>query len=266
MSESTTPQKPVVRRWSDLASLQQVVDDASGTHLRSTFALVGEHDFAWSGHAETSLRDLTLDEVNRNLERVRDEEIYPLPTLSTSTLPSHGHDVFIKRPKLHIDDYLPHGFLAQVLYEEAQVLEFLARHPHPNLVRYLGCMVKRSRITGIALERHATTLQECSRSGFRGLDPQMLIQGLRRGVDHLHALGLAHNDLNPSNIAIGDDNRPVILDFGSCRELGEYLLSAGTPGWADDVYTSAKENDEIAMKRIANWLANGGEQTIMTDS
>ena len=81
------------------------------------------------------------------------------------------------------------------------------------------------------------------------------MDGIRAGVRHLHSLGLAHNDLNPSNVALDGDGNPIILDFGSCKKFGEELISGGTCGWVDEDYsTSAQHHDEIAMGKIEAWL------------
>jgi hypothetical protein len=39
------------------------------------------------------------------------------------------------------------------------------------------------------------------------------------------------------DVALDKDDQPVILDFGSCREFGEKLLSGDTPRWVDEDYT-----------------------------
>jgi hypothetical protein len=36
----------------------------------------------------------------------------------------------------------------------------------------------------------------------------------------------AHNVLTPMNVAMDENDKPVILDFGSCRKFGETLLSS----------------------------------------
>ncbi len=81
------------------------------------------------------------------------------------------------------------------------------------------------------------------------------MKGIRAGIAHIHGLGFAHNDLNPTNIMFGDDDTPVIIDFDSCRAQGEKLNKGGTPGW-DEGYidTSAKENDFIAIELIRKYL------------
>ncbi|KAK0262699.1 hypothetical protein LTR35_017695 [Friedmanniomyces endolithicus] len=79
-------------------------------------------------------------------------------------------------------------------------------------------------------------------------------------------LGLAHNDLNPMNIALDKYDRPVILDYGSCRPFGKFLLSGGTPGWIDEDYdTSAPHHDEIALQKIKSWLIRNKPKCGVTD-
>jgi serine/threonine protein kinase len=51
-----------------------------------------------------------------------------------------------------------------------------------------------------------------------GLD--YYLQKSECGIRHLHALGLVHNDINPRNFMVSEDDRPVIIDFDSCKEEG----------------------------------------------
>lgn len=112
------------------------------------------------------------------------------------------------------------------LLEEAEVLEFPREHHNPNLARYHGCKVSRNPITGTALERYKVIL------GYRyeeiphdlGMTAAWMV--FVQVVKHVHSLGLAHNDLNPTGIALDEDDNPTILDFGSCKIFGEALLSA----------------------------------------
>ncbi|KAI9836916.1 MAG: hypothetical protein M1837_003233 [Sclerophora amabilis] len=147
-----------------------------------------------------------------------------------------------------------------ILFEEAEVLELLKQqdhhhHHHPNIVRYHGCTVNRGNITGLALERYGVMLQYRYEDVPHDLDIAACINGIRAGVKHLHSLGLAHNDLNPTNIGLDGDDNPIILDFGSCKKFGEEPLSGGTYGWIDEDYsTSAPRHDESASDKIEAWL------------
>jgi serine/threonine protein kinase len=146
-------------------------------------------------------------------------------------------------------------------------LEFLKQNHHPNIVRYHGCTVNRGRITGIALEKYGVILQYRYEDVPNDLDIAACMNGIRAGVKHLHSLGLAHNDLNPSNIALDGDDTPVILDFGSCKKFGEELLSGGTYGWIDEDYsTSSQSHDESALDKIEAWLLKEKNKRVKSGS
>lgn len=135
------------------------------------------------------------------------------------------------------------------------MLEFLAQHPHPNIVRYHGCVVKRGYITGIALTRYHKILEHRFHDNASDLDLDRFECQCRDAIDHIHSLGVAHNDLNPSNIALDGIDDPVIIDWGSCKEFGGLLLSAGTPGWIEDEFdVSRKEHDLYALDKIMAWM------------
>lgn len=104
------------------------------------------------------------------------------------------------------------------------------------------------------------TLSAKVRSG----DPfnrEACLHGIEDGVEHLHRLGLVHNDLKPSNIMVdGDGATPVIIDFDSCRREGEKLgLKWGTRGWAKEGITHAnRENDLYGLAKIKEFLMKRG--------
>lgn len=51
-------------------------------------------------------------------------------------------------------------------------------------------------------------------------DSDGCLDGIERGIRHLHLLGLVHNDINPAKIMFEGDGAPIIIDFGSCRATG----------------------------------------------
>ncbi|KAK4552394.1 hypothetical protein LTR86_010408 [Recurvomyces mirabilis] len=250
----------------DLTVLCEVEDAETGAFLRSTYGYIDRSGSAWFGRMPNVRKyDLTVEDLKRTLKRIPDEQIYPIATPPISIVSRCENDensLYIKRPQLAgCDDADIAALLPGLLLEEARLLEFLRTHPHPNIIRYYGCTLKNGRITGIALEKHDVLLLYRYEDRPLPFNTAACKDGVRAGVEHLHSLGLAHNDLNPMNILLDKDDKPVIVDYGSCRNFGEQLISAGTPGWIDNEYTlSARENDEAALLKIESWLAARGKE------
>lgn len=85
------------------------------------------------------------------------------------------------------------------------------------------------------------------------------MQALKSAISHLHSIGWAHNDLNPSNIMVDKEAMPILIDFGSAREIGAKLgTSRGTKGWIDgeikDYHTSDSIHDVFAIEKLRTWL------------
>jgi serine/threonine protein kinase len=136
-------------------------------------------------------------------------------------------------------------------------MELLRKHPHPHIVQYRGCIVKRGRITGIALNRYHQTLERRLEDRERKFDTNSCFQTIFSAIEHLHSLGLAHNDLSPMNIMVDQEDRSFLIDFGSCQPFGADLITIGTPGWMEDYFmTSAKSHDEFSLRKLRNWLVD----------
>ncbi|KAK0701102.1 hypothetical protein B0T21DRAFT_134482 [Apiosordaria backusii] len=182
-------------------------------------------------------------------------------------------DCYVKKPQLISYDRICRGprpnSIAESVLLEAAVCELLTRHPHPNIATYLGCQVSDGRITGLCFARYQRTLMKevnprrlmkrnlrSDRQGRK--DYSSVLAGVESGVRHLHALGLVHNDINPTNIML-DGDKAIIIDFGSCRRIGESLEGVGrTYEWYDEqVNTAALQNDLDALDEIRTWL--GGD-------
>lgn len=147
------------------------------------------------------------------------------------------------------------NFVPKGLLEETIIMEQIFKAPHPHIIGYLGCRVHRGRITSLLLERlDKTLLQYVKEPSFSQLDKIKLVEGLESAVAHLHSLGLAHNDINPTNIMI-KDGMPVLIDFGSCQPFGGRLQSLGSPGWYEEIFfTSQAGHDTYALNKLPGWL------------
>ncbi|GAB7350249.1 hypothetical protein MBLNU459_g0899t1 [Dothideomycetes sp. NU459] len=185
---------------------------------------------------------------------------------------------FLKRPSLLSYDWNDgedanlKTQIAQAIYNEVKIYESFINIPHDNIGEYLGCEVESSRVSAICLVRYKQSMMERFNPGSLNkrafaranrLTPENykhLIDGIRMELQHLHSLGLVHNDLNPANVMIDDNDSARPIDFGSCRRVGESLCGVGrTYEWYDDqVNTSIETNDWHALDEIEAWL-NGKE-------
>lgn len=188
-------------------------------------------------------------------------------TKAPEPIPQHYH---LKQPALILyEPSCPSG-LSDLMLQEATTWETLRRFPHPNIVKYHGCQVQDNRITGLCFAKHHDTLLSRVNPGHSGKrhfdaskrplkDVESFLEGVEKGLKHLHSLGLVHNDLHPANImfATEEDETPIIIDFGSCRAIGHSMENVGrTAEWHDPaVSTSVPSNDTDALYEIAEWLS-----------
>ncbi|KAI0516905.1 kinase-like protein [Xylaria bambusicola] len=259
-----------IRDFSDLDGASGTEED--GIPYTTFWKFYGNGDAYFAQIFKTRL-DITIDEVRDAMKKIPDPDIYPeipedanLKIVEASDIPNA--ELYIKRPSLTTyETSFPLDVIREIYIGEAQITELLSRIPHKNIVRYYGCQARDGRITGILLQRHKYTLLEYFlwdlHKSSAALDPRRFMAELGSAVAHLHANGLAHNDLKPSNILLDGDHMPVVIDFGSCRPFGGRLLEGGTKGWCDGeklMTTSDKEHDLFGLARIGEWLEDPDRQ------
>ncbi|KAK0627423.1 kinase-like domain-containing protein [Immersiella caudata] len=191
-----------------LSEKKPVAYDQGATQSKYvTFYLVTPEDKLYFGQLFKPKKEITLDEYNAALEYVPDSEIYP------------------ERPGLNSYKSIKgSNFIPKGLLEETIIMEQISKTPHPNIIKYLGCRIRRGRITSIVLERLDQTLMDyIHEPEFAQLDKGKFVDALESAVAYLHKLGLAHNDINPYNIMIKDGGIPILIDFGSCQPFGGRL-------------------------------------------
>ena len=210
----------------------------------------------------STLRHVELLDTNRG------------PSLQDSwTVAEPSESYYLKTPTLY--DYASKD-LEKLMHREIDTSEFIRQHPHPNLSAYHGCRVSDGRATGLYLDRYqATLMQTANPQGLNKHDFTKSDRGhvtdeiksglasLHDGIRHLHSLGLVHNDVNPSNIMLDEEGRLVLIDFDSCRHVGESILETATkrtPQWHDPaVEDSTEENDFAAFEELKTWLTGSAE-------
>ncbi|KAK0710701.1 kinase-like domain-containing protein [Lasiosphaeris hirsuta] len=258
---------PKISDTSDLARLIEEFEyqDGAPQLIRTVWVAFDDDDNAFFGQKKVRKYDISLEQFEQGFEPIPDDWAFPEYSEDLTVAPNDGivsDGLYLKRPNISlfdpddVDKYLP--TTPRLCREEAVIMEtLLLRNPHPNIVRYHGCRVRRNRVTGLLLDAYSTDLNalESDKALLESIDRTAFVAGIESAIAHLHSLGLAHNDLNPANIMLGKSGEPILIDFDSCRPFGERLLSGGTRGWIDEkLKTSEKENDLAAIPKIVKWL------------
>ncbi|CAG8080613.1 unnamed protein product [Penicillium salamii] len=236
-------------------------DEDSGEIVFSHTAIVAFHgETAYHGTTTARSTDLDQEALLKTLQPIPPEDIHPKFGSHLTRAP----EIHIKTPNLSL--YSPDSGkqIADLLLHEAEIYEILRKHPHPGLGRSLGCVVSDDgRITGLALVKYnGVGLFE------RAYDPESFgeeqrnrcIEGLKAAVQHLHDLGLAHNDLTPLNVMFTEDGDPVLLDFDTCHPIGTKLIKGGQVGDFENGVPVAKyesssaDCDNAGIEYISGWL------------
>lgn len=133
-----------------------------------------------------------------------------------------------------------------------------AAAPHPNVVRYYGCVLKDERITHLCLQRCYCNLAEYAEVGLSSEETDELLGQVQDGLKFLHGLGLAHNDIHPGNICVDSHGNAIIVDFDSCAPFGQPLTKGvacmTSTTTEKGVPVSDKKNDYEAFKELVQFL------------
>lgn len=211
---------------------------------------------------------ITVEQVTAAVQSIPDETIYirlPLEwPVTVAGEPTSTDSLHLKRIHLFkCVDFLDGNPLGRdgtvtTLRDEVEVLQLISQHPpHRNIVQYHGCRVRRGFVTAIVMVHvDGETLWTCALAGGK-VDKAPFMAALRSAIAHLHSVvGVAHNDLNRSNIMVGKDGMPVLIDFGSARPLGSKMgFSLGSDYWEED--SDGHHNPYIhskGMPKLCRWL------------
>lgn len=211
---------------------------------------------AYFGRLDERAEDVDEGDVLSCLEPIPPEDIFPSFQKAFTEAPSFDASKhYLKTPSFTGDDYQPGvTFVADCMLNEVNILEQLQSHRHANIIGYHGCVVEDGRITHICLERCRSSIVEYVEKHRSSSDIPKLIQDVKGGIEFLHTLGLAHNDINPENVCMVD-GRAVLIDFDGCLPFGNCLMK-GVSTAHDDCgrLLSAAENDTRGLEDLEDFL------------
>jgi len=118
---------------------------------------------------------------------------------------------------------------ARRLHREARAM---ANVVHPNLALIYGTEQWRGTLMLVVEYLAGGTLRERM-----GRGPMSCEEAIELGIvlsdvlDRLHASGMLHRDVKPSNIGVTGDGRPKLMDFGLAllHRIGDFVRPAGSP-------------------------------------
>ena len=111
------------------------------------------------------------------------------------------------------------------LQREAQAL---ARVSHPNVIAVHDVGIWNGQVF-VAMELvEGLTLREWLTQVRSRRDLLQVFEGAGQGLAAAHRAGLIHRDFKPSNVLVGTDDRPRVLDFGLARAPETSLLESAS--------------------------------------
>lgn len=203
--------------------------------------------------------EINVDEVS--LLEIPMDQIWPRWSPKLTRAPQQlPPGTYVKKPNLLDFNPATSSELGNLLLVEAEVCQALMEYPHPNIAKYLGCVVEDGVVKGLCFVEYSTTLVHRVKMG-ELVNVDRCLEGIESGTRHMHSLGFVHNDLSPYNIMMeGDD--PIIVDFdSSTREGQETGWKRGTPGWSmEGLQYGHPDNDFYSISKIREFIVKEARQ------
>ncbi|KAK0431833.1 kinase-like domain-containing protein [Armillaria borealis] len=175
---------------------------------------------------------------------------------ATRPIPEDSY-IKIGRPFYFDADNPERGATWPTMIHEARICEVLMKHPHRNVAEYYGYVEKDGLMAGLCFKRYGQTLRDAVEQGtLKAGDMDFVLDEIGKGIQHIHSLGLVHNDINLANILLDADNAtPIIIDFDSCYKTGASMdYNGGTFPWSNDARTAEFENDDFGLDKVKEWM------------
>ena len=113
-----------------------------------------------------------------------------------------------------------HALGLKKFVEEAKLLWNLSTPTrHPNIVSVRSLFEIHGTAYMVMDFEDGTSLSKMLKQGRRFNERSLwsVLRPVAEGLDRAHRVGVLHRDIKPPNILINEDNRPVLIDFGSAR-------------------------------------------------
>ena len=132
-----------------------------------------------------------------------------------------------------------HALGLKKFVEEAKLLWNLSTPSrHPNIVSVRSLFEIHGTAYMVMDFEDGTSLAKMIKQGRRFNERSLwnILRPVAEGLDRAHRVGVLHRDIKPPNILINEDNRPVLIDFGSARfttaEATSATVTFHTPPYA----------------------------------
>ena len=209
------------------------------------------HHRKWDSLADIDVSALELQQF----EMIPREHLYPAYQTGWLIAPSSiPEDFYEKRPGMA--NYLERGLL-----NEIEAYESLRDEPNPYIGDYHGCVVYEGSVVALCLAKYHQSLLKRIYYDDRPFNAGACIQRIQDGLSRLHDRRLIHNDLNPSNIMLEEDDKPAIVGFDYCRPKSQLIGSNDFAGsvWKGDGFNlkwAVPTNDDLGVKKINEWIVD----------
>jgi len=113
-----------------------------------------------------------------------------------------------------------HALGLKKFVEEAKLLWNLSTPSrHPNIVSVRSLFEIHGTAYMVMDFEDGVSLSRMLKQGRRFNERSLwnILRPIAEGLDRAHRVGVLHRDIKPPNILINEDNRPVLIDFGSAR-------------------------------------------------
>ena len=113
-----------------------------------------------------------------------------------------------------------HALGLKKFVEEAKLLWNLSTPSrHPNIVSVRSLFQIHGTAYMVMDFEDGVSLSKLLKEGRRFNERSLwnIVKPIAEGLDRAHRVGVLHRDIKPPNILITEDNRPVLIDFGSAR-------------------------------------------------